>query len=321
MANQIREMTLGRLIVMVLLLAAALSLPYVGGPFWTGLVTQMLIFGLLALSVDLLLGQAGLFSLTHASFFAVSAYTVAILQVRYGVPTLLAAPAGILAGTLLGLVFGLSVRTRGVYFILITIAFGYVVWGVAVRWSSFTGGDNGVTNVPFPAIGGLGITSHTQYYYFVLAVIALCAIGYRTLIRSPFGLGLRGIMGSETRMKSLGYRTGLHLYAAFLLSAAIASLAGVLYVYYNRFVNPVASSFQISVEAALMAIVGGTGTIIGPFIGAGVVLGLRNWVSSFFEMHHAIMGAVFIATVLWAPDGLVGLARRLHGRFSGKDAG
>jgi branched-chain amino acid transport system permease protein len=116
-------------------------------------------------------------------------------------------------------------------------------------------------------------------------------------------------------MKSLGYKTGLHLYAAFVLSAAIASLAGVLYVYYNRFVNPVASSFPISVEAALMAIVGGTGTIVGPFIGAGVVLGLRNWVSSFFEMHHAIMGVVFIVTVLWAPDGLVGLAGRLRRRF------
>lgn len=305
-----------RLVFALFALGAALALPTAGGPFWTGLVTQMLIFGLLALSVDLLLGHAGLFSLTHASFFAVSAYTVAILQVRYAVPTALAAPAGIFAGTLLGLVFGLAVRTRGVYFILITIAFGYVVWGVAHRWSSFTGGDNGVTNVPFPSVGGVGITSHTQYYYLVLLVVIVCGLGYRILIRSPFGLGLRGIKASETRMRSLGFRTGLHLYAAFVLSAALASLAGVLYVYYNRFVNPVASAFPISVEAALMAIVGGSGTIIGPFLGAGVVLGLRNWVSSFIEMHHAIMGVVFIATVLWAPDGLVGLAGRLRSRLS-----
>ena len=310
-----------RLLAGLAALAAALVLPSAAGPFWTGLVTQMLIFGLLALSVDLLLGHAGLFSLTHASFFAVSAYTVAILQVRYGVPTALAAPAGILAGTALGLVYGLAVRTRGVYFILITIALGYIVWGVAVRWGSFTGGDNGVTNVPFPALGGAAITSHTQYYYVVLATVLLCGLGYHTLVRSPFGLGLRGIKGSETRMQSLGYRTAAHLYAAFVLSAALASLAGVLYVYYNRFVNPVASSFPISVEAALMAIVGGSGTIVGPFIGAAVVLGLRNWVSSFFEMHHAIMGAVFIATVLWAPAGLVGLAGRLYARLSRRSAG
>jgi branched-chain amino acid transport system permease protein len=308
-------MSPARLALVIVALAAAVALPFFAGPFWTGLLTQMLIFGLLALSVDLLLGHAGLFSLTHASFFAVSAYTVAILQVRYGVPTLLAAPAGILAGTLLGALFGLSVRTRGVYFILITIAMGYVVWGVAVRWSGFTGGDNGITNVPFPAVGGFGIASHTQYYYLVLTVIAACGLLYRVLTRSPFGLALRGIKGSETRMKSLGYQTGLHLYAAFVLSAALASLAGVLYVYYNRFVNPVASSFPISVEAVLMAIIGGTGTIVGPFIGAGVVLALRNWVSSFFEMHHAIMGVVFIVTVLWAPDGLVGLAGRLRRRL------
>jgi branched-chain amino acid transport system permease protein len=294
-----------------LALGALLVLPPVAGPYWTGLVTLIYIFGLLALSVDLLLGHAGLFSLTHASFFAVSAYTVAILQVRYGVPTLLAAPAGILAGTLLALVFGLSVRTRGVYFILITIAFGFVVWGVAHRWSSFTGGDNGVTNVPFPAAGPLAITSHTQYYYVVLLAVIACALAYRVLIRSPFGLGLRGIKGAEARMRSLGYRTTLHLYAAFVLSGALASFAGVLYVYYNKFVNPVAASFPISVEAALMAIVGGSGTIIGAFIGSAVVLGLRNWVSSFFELHAAVMGAVFIATVLWAPDGLVGLAKRL----------
>jgi branched-chain amino acid transport system permease protein len=297
-------------------LAAALALPFAGGPFWTGLVTQMLIFGLLALSVDLLLGHAGLFSLTHASFFAVSAYTVAILQVRYGWPTIAAAPAGIVLGTLLAAVFGISVRTRGVYFILITIALGYVVWGVAHRWSSFTGGDNGVTNVPFPALGPLAVTSHTQYYYVVLAAVILCGLAYRVLIRSPFGLGLRGIKASETRMQSLGYRTGLHLYAAFVLSGALASFAGVLYVYYNKFVNPVAASFPVSVEAALMAIVGGTGTIVGPFLGAAVVLGLRNWVSSFVEMHHAIMGAVFIATVLWAPQGLVGIAGRIRARLA-----
>lgn len=292
-------------------LGFALVFPYMAGPYWTGLATLILIFGLLALSIDLLLGHAGLFSLTHASFFAVSAYTVAILQVRYGVPTLLAAPAGILAGTLLALVFGLSVRTRGVYFILITIAFGFVVWGVAHRWSSFTGGDNGVTNVPFPAIGALAVGSHTQYYYVVLVAVIACAALYRVFIRSPFGLGLRGIKAAETRMRSLGYRTTLHLYAAFVLSGALASFAGVLYVYYNKFVNPVAASFPISVEAALMAIIGGSGTIVGAFIGSAVVLGLRNWVSSFFELHAAVMGLVFIATVLWAPDGLVGLARRL----------
>lgn len=307
-------MTAARAAAVVGVVVALALLPQVAGPFWTGLATQMIVFGLLALSVDLLLGHAGLFSICHGSFFAVAAYTTAILQVRYAVPTALAAPAGLLAGTLLGLLFGLAVRTRGVYFILITIAFGYVVWGVAHRWSSFTGGDNGVTNVPFPAVGGLRVESHTDYYYLVLLVVALCALGYRVLVRSPFGLTLRGIKGSESRMRSLGYDSNRHLYAAFVLSAALASLAGVLYVYYNRFVNPVAASFPVSVEAALMAILGGTGTIAGPFIGSAIILGLRNWVSSFFEVYATVMGIVFIVTVLWAPEGLVGLAARLRRR-------
>jgi branched-chain amino acid transport system permease protein len=298
------------IIIALIGLAVALAVPLVAGPFWLTLITQIYIYGLLALSVDLLLGHAGLYSLCQASFFAVAAYTTAILQVRYGYPTVVAAPAGLLAGTLLAALYGSAVRTRGVYFILITIALGYIIWGAAYRWASFTGGDNGITNVPPPSVAGVSIASQTAYYYFVLAVVILCGFGYRILVRSPFGLSLRGIKGSESRMRSLGYRTTLHLYAAFVISGVIASLAGVLYVYYNRFINPVAASFQISVEVSLMAIVGGSGTIVGPFIGAGVFLGLRNWVSSFFELHTAVMGAVFIATVLWAPGGIVGFIGR-----------
>jgi branched-chain amino acid transport system permease protein len=303
-----------RIVLGLVALAAALLAPLAVGQFWMTLITQIYIYGLLALSVDLLLGHAGLYSLCHASFFAIAAYTTAILQVRHGVPTLLAAPAGILAGTLLAILYGASVRTRGVYFILITIALGYIIWGAVYRWASFTGGDNGITNVPPPSIGGVTVASQTAYYYFALAVVLLCALGYRILIRSPFGLSLRGIKASESRMRSLGYRTTKHLYVAFVISGAMASLAGVLYVYYNRFINPVAASFQISVEVSLMAIVGGSGTIIGPFLGSGIVLGLRNWVSSFFEFHAAVMGIVFIATILWAPHGIVGFFSRLHAR-------
>ena len=303
-----------RIVLGLVALAAALLAPLAVGQFWMTLITQIYIYGLLALSVDLLLGHAGLYSLCHASFFAIAAYTTAILQVRHGVPTLLAAPAGILAGTLLAILYGASVRTRGVYFILITIALGYIIWGAVYRWASFTGGDNGITNVPPPSIGSVTVASQTAYYYFALAVVLLCALGYRILIRSPFGLSLRGIKASESRMRSLGYRTTKHLYVAFVISGAMASLAGVLYVYYNRFINPVAASFQISVEVSLMAIVGGSGTIIGPFLGSGIVLGLRNWVSSFFEFHAAVMGIVFIATILWAPHGIVGFFSRLHAR-------
>ena len=299
-----------RLAILIAGLAVAACVPLFAGEFWMTLLTQIMIFGLLALSADLLLGHAGLFSLCHAAFFAVAAYTTAILQVRYGATTALAAPAGILAGTALAFVFACAVRTRGVYFILITLAFGYIIWGVAYRWASFTGGDNGVTNVPFPAIGGLRVAGATQYYYVVLLAVVLCALAYRMLVASPFGLTLRGIKSSESRMRSLGYDVGRHLYVAFVLSGIIASIAGVLYVYHNRFINPVAASFPVSVEAVLMAIVGGSGTILGPFLGSGIILVLRNWVSGFFHYYTAVLGIVFIVTVLWAPQGIMGLVAR-----------
>jgi branched-chain amino acid transport system permease protein len=309
-----------RLGLLIAGLVVAAGIPLLAGEFWITLLSQIMIFGLLALSADLLLGHAGLFSLCHAAFFAVAAYTTAILQVRYGATTALAAPAGILAGTLLSFVFACAVRTRGVYFILITLAFGYIVWGVAYRWASFTGGDNGVTNVPFPALGALRVTGATQYYYVVLAAVALCALAYRALVTSPFGLTLRGIKSSESRMRSLGYDVGRHLYVAFVLSGIIASVAGVLYVYYNRFINPVAASFPVSVEAVLMAIVGGSGTILGPFLGSGIILILRNWVSGFFHYYTAVLGIVFIVTVLWAPQGIMGLVTRWRAGNRGEGA-
>ena len=295
---------------LVLLLVLGVSMPFLASAYWLSLITQILIFGMLALGVELMLGHAGLFSLCHAAFFSVAAYTVAILQVRYGLPTVIAAPAGIFLGTLLGCIFGLSVRTRGVYFILVTLAMGYIIWGVGYRWASFTGGDSGVTNIPAPEVAGFSAADPMAYYYLVLVVLSLTLFAYRRLIYSPLGLVLRGIKSGEKRMLSLGFNPAAHLYIAFVISAMIASLAGVLYAYFNKFVNPVSASLHISVEAVLMGIVGGTGTILGPLIGAGLVLGLRNWVSSFFTLHLAVMGLVFIAVVIWAPGGVMGIFKK-----------
>ena len=309
-----------RAVLLIAIIAAAISVPFFASEFWVTLLMQIMIFGLLALSTDLLLGHAGLFSLCHGAFFALSAYTVALLQVRYGFGTASAAPLGILAGTALALVFATAVRTRGVYFILITLAFGYILWGVTYRWASFTGGDNGVTGVPFPALGSLRVTGTISYYYVVLSVVLIVAAGYRVLVTSPFGLTLRGIKSSELRMRSMGYNVGQHLYVAFVLSGMIASIAGVLYVYFNRFVNPTAASFPVSVEAVLMTIVGGTGTIIGPFLGSGIILVLRNWVSGYFHYYTAVLGIVFIVTVLWAPQGIMGLLARWRSGDRGEGA-
>jgi len=295
-------------------LALALVAPQVLNVFWTGFLIQILVLGLFALSIDLLAGHTGILPMGHAAFFAVAAYTTAILEVRHGVAFLPAAGGGLLAGVVLGSVFGIAVRTSGVYFILVTIAMGHVVWGVLMRWTEVTGGDNGITNVPPPEVGPLSLATLGAYYYLVLVAVALCALGYRRLMRSPFGLTLRGIRESESRMRGLGCRTAAHKYAAFVLSALLAAIAGVLYVHWNRFVSPNSASFVVSSEGVLMVILGGSGTIAGMFLGPAIILIIRNYVSGYVAQWMVLLGAIFIATVLWAPHGIMGIARALRGK-------
>ncbi len=307
-------MGLRRWIIYLCAALAALFAPLYLGTFWLSLLMQILIFGLLALSVELLLGHIGMFSICQAAFFAVSAYTVAILQVRYGQPTIVAVPAGFAAAVILSLIYGIAVRTSGVYFILVTIALGHVLWGISWTWVSFTNGEGGITGIPDPALGSLSITSHSSYYYVVLVVVVLCVLGYRTLIRSPFGLTLRGVRESESRMRALGYNIAAHKYAAFVIAGTLSGIAGLLYIYFNKFVSPASAEFFLSIEVALMVLVGGTGTIIGPFIGSAIILGIRNYVSAYVEQWMIVMGVIFIVTMLWTPDGVLGVIGRLRGR-------
>ena len=296
-------------------------LPLLGNPFWTGLTAQVLIFGLLALSVDLLMRHTGLFPLCNGAFFAVAAYTVATLEVTHGVPSPLAALAGVAAAGLVGAIFGVAVRASGVYFILVTLALGQLVWSVSVQWSWLTGGDNGITGVPYPSIGPLAVTSLTAMFYVVVCAVALAVLLYRRIVASPFGLALNGIRESESRMTALGFNVAARKYAAFVISSLFAGVAGVLYAYMNQFVSPAASSLAVSVEAALMPILGGAGTTLGAFIGAVVIIGIRSVVSGAFSGWPIVMGLVFVFVVLFAPRGILGLAASLRGRLRGREGG
>jgi branched-chain amino acid transport system permease protein len=189
---------------------------------------------------------------------------------------------------------------------------GHVVWGVLTRWTSFTGGDNGVSNIPPPLLGPIQFTTLSTYYYLALPLVVLCALGYRVLVRSPFGLALHGIRESESRMRGLGYHTRAHKFAAFALSAFLAGVAGVLYAHWNRFVSPATANFQVSAEVVLMVCIGGPRTILGPFLGAAIILAVRNYLSGFLLQWMMVMGAIFIVTVLWAPDGIMGMVRSLR---------
>lgn len=292
----------------------ALVLPQVLDLFWVSLLTQVLVFSLFALSVDMLVGHTGILPLGHAAFFAMAAYTTAILEVRHAVPFLPAAAAGVAGAVLLAAFFGVAVRTTGVYFILVTLAMGHVVWGVLMRWTTVSGGENGIGNIPSPVLGPLRFESLAAYYYLTLVVVVLCMLAYRMMIRSPFGLTLRGIRESESRMRALGYRTRAHKHAAFVLSGLVAGIAGVLYTHWNRFVSPATANFTVSAEVVLMVCIGGPRTILGSFIGSAIILAIRSVLSGYTKQWMIVMGAIFIVSVLWAPEGVVGLARRLRTR-------
>ncbi len=297
---------LGRLAALAALAAVALFLPRVLSSFHLGLAMEILIFGLAAMSLDLL-AHTGLVSLGHAAFFGGAAYVIGILMNSYHLDFPLTAIVALVAVTGLGALFGLfAVRASGVYFLMVTLALAQVVWGLAYRQSSITGGDNGLSGISRPMLGPISIATQPHYYYFVLAVVVVCALVLHRIVRSPFGLTLKGIRDSESRMKALGYNTFLHKYLVYILAAAFAGVAGILYAYYNSFINPDAVNLGQSATFVLMVILGGVGTLWGALVGAGIIDLLKNQVGLYTDRWPTIMGAVFVIVVLFARDGLFG---------------
>ena len=298
---------IGSLAAGILVLALLLVLPQTMRPYYVGLVTKMLIFALFAMSLDLLLGYAGLASLGHAAFFGVAAYTIALLFLRAGIGGWIALPAALAASTVTGaLIAALALRARGSYFLMITFALAQVVWSVAFGWRSFTGGDDGMPGVARPNFGW-SLDSTQSFYYFVLAVVGLAALLLAAIVKSPFGRALRGIRESESRMQALGYDVWRYQFVAFVLAAAFAGLAGALYAYFNRFVGPEYLHVIQSAEALIMVILGGAGTLIGPAIGAALIVFLEDYISSLTQHWLLVLGIIYVLVTLFAPRGLVGL--------------
>jgi branched-chain amino acid transport system permease protein len=194
---------------------------------------------------------------------------------------------------------------------MITLALGMVLWGLSYRWIPVTGGDNGISGIPrLEAHVGLPVSGPVPFYYVALLVFAACAILMWLLVRSPFGLTLRGIRENEPRMKSLGFNTWLHCYVSYVLSGAFASVAGVIWAYYNGFVSPTYLDLTASSELFLMVTLGGPATLAGPVLGAGAIVVLKNVMSAYTARWLLILGIVYIVTMLWAPQGIWNLGRR-----------
>lgn len=288
----------------LVVLAVLAALPLGLSEYYVSLATKMIILALFAMSLDLLLGYAGLASLGHAAFFGVSAYAAALLVLRAEWNPWLGLVAGVALATLTGAVYGfLALRARGTYFLMITLALAQVLWGIAFGWRTMTGGDDGLPNVPRPEV----VADTLRFYYFSVLVVGIGAVLLLCIVRSPFGYALRGIRESETRMLALGYDAWRYKYLAFVLAAAFAGLAGAMYAYYNKFVGIDYLHVVRSAEALLMVILGGAGTLVGPAIGAALIVLLENVISNYTQRWLLVLGAIYVVVTLLAPKGLVGL--------------
>jgi branched-chain amino acid transport system permease protein len=306
-------MTLKRKFLLIPLLAALLILlPFLVSAYYVGLVIQIFIMAIFAMSLDMLVGYTGLPSLGHAAFFGVAAYGTGFLFFAGTNNFWLVALMGTVLGGFTAAFFALlALRARGPYFMLITLALAQVLWAIAFKWRSVTGGDDGLPGIGRPEIGmGIGMGSDIHFYYLVFGVFLILLVALLIFVSSPFGIALKGIRESESRMKALGYNAWLYKYLAFVFAGAIAGTSGVLWTYYSGFVNPSNLGIDLSVKGLLMVILGGPGSLSGPAIGAAIIIMLENLVSGLTERWSLILGIVYVAAIMFFSEGITSIAKR-----------
>ena len=305
----------GFCVILALLIVAPLVLP----EFWRRFLTEILIWGLLAMSSDILIGYTGMVSFGHSAFFGLGIYGAAAALLTVQPPNLwlailygLASSAAVAA-----FVAYFSTRLRDIYFAITTLIFSQIFYVIIFTWTEVTGGENGLTfsrpRLGIPGVFSVPFTSVTLHW-FVLAVVAASYLVLRRITQSPFGMVLQSIRENETRTRAIGYPVERYKIAAVMLSGLFAGLAGVLYAIQNRFAAPDFVFFVVSGEVVIYNVVGGIGTLVGPIIGAGFFLLLREVFSRFFTEYYLIpVGVIFIAMVIFMPQGLLGFMRRWLG--------
>ena len=302
---------------------AILFILAIGAPLWVttytiSLLIEVLIFSIFAISLDLLIGYTGLPSFGHAAFFGLGAYIVAYIsgdnELTLGLTKniLLTLPIVIVGTGLMALLLGiLSLRSDGVYFLMITLAFAQMLFSIAMRWSAITGGSDGLIGVPRPEID-LGLwnytfESRTAFYYFVVIIFAAILFVLHHIVNSPFGLALKGIKSNQSRMKSLGYNTLYYKIGAFVIAGVIAGVSGMLLAQFYWHASPENLYWTMSGQVLIMVILGGVGTLIGPIIGAILMRVLPNIMSTHTHNWQSYMGLILIVFVLCAPNGIMGI--------------
>jgi branched-chain amino acid transport system permease protein len=290
----------------ILAIAVLVSLPlWIGNSYYINIASQILIWAVLALALNLLVGYAGLTSLGHAGLFGIAGYAAAMLLAA-GHGHLLAVPLALVVALLASALFAiLALRATGIGFLMITLAIGQILWGIAYRWASLTNGDNGISVSSRPAPFGLSLASAPAFYYATLAVFLLALASMSVFVRSPFGASLVGTRDQARRMTALGYNVWLIRFLAILFSGFWSGVAGLLFIYYNQFISPQVMALTTSAEALLMVISGGSGTLLGPIFGAAIVVVMKNVVSAYIERWNLVLGVIFILIISFMPEGLV----------------
>lgn len=291
------------LIGLILILLLPLQPIYV-----QSLMTKILIYAIFAMSLDFLMGYAGIMSLGHAAFFGVAGYTAGILMVKYGIDSLwVGASCGILLATVVAAIFGIiALQVIGIYSILITFALGQLLYSIATKWRSMTNGDYGLWGLTYPVINVPNFEWDTTYfYYFVFLVFVICFFLLYRIVKSPFGKVIQGIREGESRMQALGYNTWLFKYITFVLAGLFAGVAGVLHAYHSGIMAPNDLAVMNSGLVMLMMIAGGTGTIYGPAIGAAVIITIQYYAGIITaERWPLILGGIFVLTIMYARAGI-----------------
>ena len=293
---------------LAVVMAVVAAFPLFMGPYPVKLLQEILIFGLFAMSLDLLMGYTGMVSFGHSAFFGIGAYVAALALVKSpGLTSALLLPAA--AAAVGALVIGyFSIRVSGVYFIMLTLAFSQMFHAVAFQ-NAFLGAEDGLVGIPRPTVAGWSIGSLRPFHAYLIVIVALLALFLWRVTRSPFGRVLRGIHENEARMQAVGYPVRRYKLAAFVLAGTVAGVAGALYTQFQGSVSPDAFFWTTSGQALLMVIIGGVGTLGGAMLGAAAFILLQSLVSSYTERWMLILGLTFVLLVLFAPGGIVGTLR------------
>ncbi len=284
---------------------------WMGGSFYVNVMSQILIGAIFALALDVLVGYAGLISLGHAGLFGVAAYGAAV-ALGAGLGHSVAILIALIASLGVTAIFAvLALRTTGIGFIMITLALGQILWGLAYRWIDLTNGDNGMSATSRPTPFGLSLASAGSFYLTTFVFFCATVAAVAVFTRSPFGASLKGSRDQARRMNALGYNVWAIRFFACLFSGFWSGVAGVLFFYYNQFISPHALALSASAEVLLMVIAGGSGTLLGPIVGAALVVIMKSVASAYITRWNLALGAIFVAIVLFMPEGLVPGSLRL----------